>query len=59
MTFASEPAAFSRSNASIPLNPGIEMSVTMTSGRNPIAASMRMMAIGHGADDFEFCAATG
>ncbi len=53
MTLASEPAAFSRSNASMPFNPGIEMSVTMTSGRNRVAASTRRLAVGHRSHDLE------
>jgi hypothetical protein len=45
ITLASRPAAFSCSNASMPLNPGIEMSVTTTSGRNRVAASTRRLPL--------------
>ena len=53
MTLLSTPSAFRRASTSRPLSPGMERSVTITSGRSRLAASMSSVAVAHRADDVE------
>ncbi len=53
MTLLSMRSAFRRVSTSMPLNPGIDRSVTITSGSQARGSVNQRLAVTHGADDVE------